>query len=222
MLFRKLSQVQLFVTPWTQHDRLLCPSLSPWICSDSCPLSQWCHPIISFSVTPFSCPQPFPASGSFPLSQFFMSGIQNIGASTSASVLPKNIQDWFPLGLTGLISLKFKGLSRVFSNTIVQRHQFFSVQLSLWYNSHIHTWLEKTIALTRWTFVGKVISLFFNMLFRFVIAFLPRSKHLSISWKHSPSAVILQIQKYIKKKKKCLSLFPHLFAMKWWDRMPLS
>ena len=208
MLFRKLSQVQLFVTPWTQNDRLPCPSLSPWVCSNSCPQSQWCHPIISSSVTPFSCPQPFPASGSFPLSQFFMLGIQNIGTSTSASALSKNILDWFPLGLTGLISLKFKRLSRVFSNTIVQRHQLFHVQLSLWHNSHIHICLEKTIALTRWTFVGEVISLFYNMLFRFVIAFLPRSKHLSISWKHSPSAVILQIQKYIKKKKNVSHSFP--------------
>ena len=123
--------------------------------------------------------------------------------------------------ITGLISLKSKGLSRVFSNTTVQRHQFLGAQLSLWYNSHIHTWLGKTIALTRWTFVGKVRSLFFNMLYRCVIAFLPRSKHLSISWKHSPSAVILQIQKNIQKKKS-LSLFPRPFAMKWWDRMPLS
>ena len=94
------------------------------------------------------CLQSFPASGSFPVSQFFKSGGQSIGVSASASVLPMNIQDWFPLGLTGLISLQFKGLSRVFSNTTVRKHQFFSAQLSLWYNSHVHTWLlEKWIHL---------------------------------------------------------------------------
>ena len=96
------------------------------------------------SVIPFSsCPQAFPASGSFPMSQFFASGGQSIGVSASTSVLPMNIQDWFPLGLTGLISLLSKGLSRVFSNTTVQKHQFFGVQLSLWSNSHIHTWLQE-------------------------------------------------------------------------------
>ena len=98
-----------------------------------------------------------------------------------------NTQDWIPLGWTGLISLQSKGLSRVFSNTTVQKHQFFSTQLSLWSNSHIHTWLlEKTIALTRWTFVSKVMSLLFNMLSRFVIIFLPRSKRFLISWLQSP------------------------------------
>ena len=96
------------------------------VCSDSCPLSQWCHPTVSSSVALFtSCLQSFPASGSFPMSQFFESGGQSTGASASASVVPKNVQDWFPLGLTGLISLQSKGLSRVFSNTTVQKHQFF-------------------------------------------------------------------------------------------------
>ena len=144
-----------------QHTRPPCPSPSPRACSNSCPLSRWCHPTISSSVAPFSsCFQSFPASGSFLLSQLFVSGDQSIGASASASVLPMNIQDWFSLGLTGLMSLLSKGLSRVFSNTTVQRHQFCSVQPSLWSNSHIHTWLlEKNIALTRWTFVGKVMSL---------------------------------------------------------------
>ena len=124
-----------------QHARLPCPSLSPRVCSNSCLLSQWCRPTISSSVIPFSsCLQSFQASGSFPLSQFFASGDQSIGASASASVLPMNIQDWFPLGLIALISLS-KGLSRVFSNTTVQKHHFFSIQLSLWSNSHIHTWL---------------------------------------------------------------------------------
>ena len=102
----------------------------------------WCHPTISPSVVPFSsCLQSFPGSRSFSVSEFFMSGGQNIGASASALVLPMNIQDWSPLGWTGWISLQSKGLSRVFSNTTVQKHQFFSAQLSLWSNSHIHTWL---------------------------------------------------------------------------------
>ena len=127
-----------------QHTRLPCPSLPPRACSDSCPLSWWCHPTISSPVIPFfSCLQSFPASGSFQMSQLLAWGDQSVGVSTSASVLMMNIQDWFPLGLTGLI-LQSKGLSRVFSNTTVQKHQFFGPQSSLWSNSHIHTWpLEK-------------------------------------------------------------------------------
>ena len=125
-----------------QHARPPCPSPIPGACSNSCPLSQWCHPIISSSVVPFSsCLQPFPASGSFEMSQFFASGGQSIRTSASASVIPMNIQDWSPLGWTGWISLQSKGLSRVFSNTTVQKYQFFSAQLYLWSNSHIHTWL---------------------------------------------------------------------------------
>ena len=124
-----------------QHARLPCPSPTPGACSDSSPSSRWWHPIISSSVIPFSsCLQSCPTSGSFPVSHFFTSGGQSIGVSASASVLPMNIQDWFPLGLSGLISWKSKGLSRVFSNITVQKHQFFSTQLSLWSNSHIHTW----------------------------------------------------------------------------------
>ena len=119
-----------------QQARLLCPSPSLRVCSNSCPLSQWHHPTISSSVIPFSsCLQSFPVSGSFPMSQLFISGGQSIGASASASILPVNIQDWLPLGLTGLITLQSKRLSRVFSNTTVQKHQFFSAQLSLWSNS---------------------------------------------------------------------------------------
>ena len=125
-----------------QHTRLPYPPLSHGVCSNSCTVSRWCHPTISSSVVPFSsCLQSFPASGSFPVSQFFTSGGQSIGASASALLLLMNIQDWFPLGWTSLISLKSKGLSRVFSNTTVQKHQFFDAQLSLWSNSHIHTWL---------------------------------------------------------------------------------
>ena len=123
-----------------QHTRFPCPWPTPGTCSNSCPSSQWFHPTISSSVVPFfSCLQPFPASGYFPMNQFFASGGHSIGGSASASVLSMNIQDWFPLGLTGSISFPPKGLSRVFFNTTGQQHQFFSTQLSLWSNSHIHT-----------------------------------------------------------------------------------
>ena len=123
-----------------KHARLPCPSPTPGASSNSYPLSQWCHPTISSSIIPFSsCLQSFPASGSFLMSQLFTSGSQGIGALASGSVIPMNIQDWFPLGLTGLISLQSKVLSRVFSNTTVQKHQFFTTQASLWSNSHIHT-----------------------------------------------------------------------------------
>ena len=128
-----------------QHARPPCPSPTPGACSNSCPFSRWCHPTISSSVVSFSsCLQSFPASGSFQRSQLFEWGGQSIGVSASTSVLPKNTQDWSPLGWTGWISLQSKGLSRVFSNTTVQKHQFFGTQLSLSSNSHIHTWpLEK-------------------------------------------------------------------------------
>ena len=120
--------------PWMA--RLPCPSPTSGACSNSCPLSRWCHQIISSSVVPFSSRlQSFPASGSFQMSQLFPSG----GQSTGASVLPMNIQDWSPLGWTRWISLQSKGLSRVFSNTTVQKHQFLSTQLFIWSNSHIHT-----------------------------------------------------------------------------------
>ena len=122
-----------------QHTRPPCPSPTPRVHPNSCPLSGWCHPTISSSVVPFSsCPQSFPASGSFQMSQPFTTGGQSIGVSASASVLPMNTQDWSPLGWTGLISLQSKGLSRVFSNTAVQKHQFFGTQLSLQSNSNIH------------------------------------------------------------------------------------
>ena len=200
--------------PGQQHTRLPSPSPSPGACSNWCPSSQWCHPTISSSVIPFSsCLQSFPASRSFPVSQFFPSGGQSIGALASTSVLPKNIQDWFLLGLTGLISLQSKGLSRVFSNITVQKHQLFTIQPSLATHSSVlawripgtrepgglpsmgshkvgHDWSDlaaaaaaaafftvqlsysymttrKTIALTKWTFIGKVMSLLFNMLSSF-------------------------------------------------------
>ena len=168
-----------------QHSRIPCLSPSSGACSNSCPLGRWWHPAISSSIPFSSHLQSFPASGFFQMSQFFASGGQSIGASASASVLPMNIQNRFPLGWTGWISLQSKGLSRVFSNIAFQKHQFFGAQPSLWSNSH----------LTIWTFVSKVISVLFNMLSRFVIAFLPRSKHLLISWLLSPSSVILEPHK---------------------------
>ena len=125
----------------SQHTRPPCPSPTPRVHPNSCASSQWCHPAISFSVIPFSfCPQSLPASGSFPMSQLFAWGGQSIGVSASASVLPMNTQDWSPSEWTGWISLKSNGLSRVFSNTTVQKHQFFSAQLSSQSKSHIHTW----------------------------------------------------------------------------------
>ena len=126
------------------HTRPPCPSPTPGVYSNSCPSSQWCHPAISSSVVPFSsCPQSLPASQSFPMSQLFTWGGQSIGVSALASVFPKNIQDWSPLEWTSWISLQFKGLSRLFSNTTVQRHQFFGAQLSSQSNSHIHTWPQE-------------------------------------------------------------------------------
>ena len=125
-----------------QHARLPCPSPTPGVHANSCPLSRWCHPAISSSVVPFSsCPQSLPASESFSMSQLFTSGSQSIGVSASTSVLSMNTEDWSPLGWTGWMSLLSKGLSRVFSNTTIQKHQFFGAQLSLWSNSHICTWL---------------------------------------------------------------------------------
>ena len=166
-----------------QHARPPCPSPTPRVHSDSRPSSQWCHPAISSSVVPFpSCPQSLPASESFPMSQLFTWGGQSTGVSILASFLPKNTQDWSPLEWTGWISLQSKGLSRVVSKhhsskaSILQHSAFFTVQLS-----HPYMTTGKTIALTRWTFVGKVMSLLFNILSRLVITFLPRSKHLLIS-----------------------------------------
>ena len=165
---------------WLQHARPPWPSPDLRIYSNSCPLCWWYHVAISSSTIPFSsCLQSFPASGSFPMNQFFPLGGQSIGVSASVSVLPMNIKDWFPLGWTSLISLQPKGLSRVFFNTTVQKHQFAGALLSSQCNSHIHIWLlEKSVALTKWIFVNKVKFLLFNILSILVIAFLPRSKGL--------------------------------------------
>ena len=127
-----------------QHTRPPCSSPTPWVHPNSFPLNRWCHPTISSSVIPVSsCLPSFPASGSFPMSQLFTSCGQTMGVSASTPVLPMNTQDWCPLGLTGWISLLSKGLSRVFSNTTVQKHQFFRAQLSSQSNSHIHTWPQE-------------------------------------------------------------------------------
>ena len=207
--------VQIPVTPWTVA--LQAPLSSPsfqsllkFMSIESVILSN--HLIL---CCPFSsCLQSFPASGSFPMSWLLASGGQSIGVSTSASVLPMNIQDWFPLGLTGLISLQSKGLSRAFSSTTVRKHQF--LVFSLLYGPTLTSIQDywKPIALTIWTFVGRVISLLFNMLSRCVIAFLPKSKCLLILWLQSPSTVILEPKKI---KSVTDSIASHLFAMKWWD-----
>ena len=141
VVVQSLSSVLLFVTPWTAVHQVLLSSTIFWICSNSYALSQWCYlTILSYAIPFFFYLQSFPASGSFPMSELFASG-QSIGASASASILPLNIQDWFPLGLIGLISLLSKGLSRVFSSSTVRKYHFFGAQPSLWSNSHIWTWL---------------------------------------------------------------------------------
>ena len=200
-----------------QHARLPCPSPTPRACSNSCPSSRWYHSITSSSVPFFSCPQYFPASGSFPVSRLFSSGGQSIGASASASVLSMNIQDGFPLGLTGFYFLAVQGtlkslLQHHSSKALILQHSaFFIVQLS-----HPYVTTGKIIALIIWTFVGRMMSMLFNMLSRFVIASLLRSKHLLISWLKSPSAVTLEPK---KRKSVTVFIFPCLFAMKWWDHV---
>ena len=196
-----------------QHTRLPCP-LSPRVCSNSCPLSLWCHPTISSFVAPFSsCPQSLTASGSFRMSQLFTSGGQSIGAGASASSISPSSE------YLGLISssIDFDLLAfQIILKSLLQHHNlkasvlwssaFFMVQLS-----HPYMIAGKTIALTRWTFVGKVMSLLFNMLSRFVIAFLSRSKPLLISWLQSPFAVILE-----PKKIKSVSTFSPIY-LPWSD-----
>ena len=177
---QSFKHVQLFATTWTAACQ------APLSITNSQSLLKLTH---IESVMPSNhltlcrplllLPSVFPAPESFPVSQFFILGDQSVGVSASSSVLPMNIQGWYPLGCTGWISLQSKRLSRVFSNTIVQRHQFLGTELSSQSNSYIHTW---PLSLTSWNFVGKVMSLLLNMLSRLVITFLPRSKHLLISW----------------------------------------
>ena len=202
-----------------QHIRPLCPPLSPGIWSNFCALSQRCYLTISSSVVPFSsCLQSFPVSESFPVSRLFAAGGQNIGALTSVSVLPMKIQNWFPLGLTALISLQgiLEGLLQHHNSKVnVLWHSAFFMVYKL---SHSYVTTEKITALTSRTFVGKMMSPLLNTLSWFVIAFLPRRKHLLISWLQS-SAVILEPKKI---KSVTVSIFPHLFTMKWWDQLPWS
>ena len=194
IVVQSLSCIWLFVTPWPATCQASPPSLSPRVCSDSCPLSWLCYLTISSSAALFSfCLQSFPASGSFQMNQLFSSGGQNIAVSASTSVLPMNTQDWCPLGWTGWISFQSKGLSKSLLQhnsskaSILRCSAFFIVQLS-----HPYMNTGKTIAITRQTFVGKVMSLLFNMLSRLGITFLPKSKCLLISWLLWPSAVILE------------------------------
>ena len=201
-----------------------CPSPTPIVYSNSCPLSRCCHPTISSSVIPFSFRlQSSPASGSFQMSQFFASGGQSIGVSASTSVLPMNTQDWSPFRMDWLDLFAVQGTlksllqhhsSKAPIGAILQRSDLFIVQLS-----HPYVTTGKIIALTRRTFVGKVMSLLFNMLSMLVITFLPRSKHLLISWLQSSSAVILDPRKI---KSATVSTFLYLFAMNWWNWMPWS
>ena len=195
-----------------------CPSPTPRVHPNPCPSSWWCHPTISSPVVPFSfCPQSLPASGSVPMSQLFASGSQSIGVPASTSVLPMSTQDSSPLGWTGWISLQSKGLSRVFSNTTVQKHQFIGTQLTVQL-SHPYITTGKITAFTRRTFVGKVMYLLFNMLSRLVITFLPRSKRRLISWLQSPFAVILEPRKI--KSATLSTVSPSI--CQWWDWMPWS
>ena len=202
---QSLSHVQVFAIPWTiprQASLSITNSKNlPKLMSIESVMPSnhliLCHPLLLL-------PSILPASGSFLPSQFFASGGQSIGVSASASVLSMNIQDRFPLGWTDWIFLQSKRLSRVFSNTTLQKHQFFGAQLSL-FNSHPYMTTGKTTALTRQTFAGKVMSLLFNRLSRLVRAFLSRSKSLLISWLCSPSAVILETKKIVCH---CLHCFP--------------
>ena len=177
-----------------QHARPPCPSPTPRVYSNSSPSSQWCHLTIILCRPLLLCLQSFPASGPFPVSRHFTSGGQSIRASAAASVLPMNIQDWFKINWFDLLAVQetLKSFLQHHSSkaSILQCSAFFTVQLS-----HPYMTTGKTIALTRWTFVDKVISLLFNMLSRLVITFLPRSKRLFISWLQSPSAVILEPKK---------------------------
>ena len=182
------------MTPWTvarQVSISITDSLSLLKLMSSEPMTLSKHLILYCPL--FLLPSIFPRIRVFPVSWFFASGSQTIGALASPSVLPINIQDWFLLGLAGLIFLQSKGLSRVFYNTTVQKHQFFGAQLSLWSNSHIHTWLlEKSSFGLDGPLSVKLMTLLFNTLSRLVTAFLRRSKCLLISWLQSPSEVILE------------------------------
>ena len=203
-----------------EHARPPCPTPTPGVYPNTCPLSRWCHPTISSSVFPFSsCPQSFPASGSFQMSQLFASGGQSIGVSASTSVLPINTQKLISFRMDWLDLLAVQGTLK----SLLQHHTSKAsiLQCSAFFisNSHPYMTTGKTIASTRRTFVDKVMSLLFNMLSRLVITFLQRSKRILISWLQSPYAVILE------PPQNSLTLFPlspHLIPMRWWDQMPWS
>ena len=221
MLFglAQFSHPVMYNSLWThglQHARLPCSSPTPGAYKNSCLSSQWYHPTIASSVVPISSHlQSLPASGSFPRSHFFAWGGQSTGVSASASVLPVDTQDSFRMDWLDLLEVwgSLKSLLHHHSSkaSIFLCSAFFTVQLS-----HPYMTTGKTIALTRRTLIDKVMSLLFNMLSRLVITFLPRSKRLLISWLQSPSAVILEPP---KKSQPLFPLFPHVFAMKWWDRI---
>ena len=217
---QSLSRVRLFSTPWIAarqaslfitNSRSLLKLMSIKSVMPSSHLIL-CHP---FS----SCPQSLPASKSFPMSQLFAWGGQSTGVSALASFLPRKSDGWSPSEWIDWISLQSKGLSRVFSNTTVQKHQFFGTQPSSQSNSHPYMTTGKTIALTRRTLVGKVTSLLLNMLSKLVTTFLPRSKCLLISWLQSPSAVILEPRKI---KSDTVSTVSPSISHVWWDQMPWS
>ena len=183
ILVQSLNRVRLYATPWTAACQASPSITNSWSLLKFMSIELVMPSNHLILCCPLLLPSIFPSIRVYSKSRIFASGGQSIGASASALVLPVNIQDWLALGLTGLISLQSKGLLRVFSNTTGQKQQFFGTQLSLWSNSHIHTWLlEQTIALTIWTSVNKPMSLLFNMLSRLVIVFLLRSKRLLISW----------------------------------------
>ena len=211
---QSLSHIRLCVLPWTTALQASQSTTNSWSFSNSCPLSRWCHPTISSSAIPFSsCLQSFLNSGSFPISQFFASGGQSISPSNEYSGLISFRIDWLDLhAVQGTLKSLLQHHSS--KTSILQCSAFFIVQIS-----HPHVTTRKTIALTRQTFVGKVMSLLFNMLSRLVIAFLPRTKRRLISWLHSPSAVTLE-PKIIKSV--TVSIVPHLFSMKGWNKMPWS
>ena len=203
--------------PGLKHARLSYPLLSPRVCYDSCQLSWWCYLTTSSSVTPFFYLQSLPASG-FPVSQLFTLGSQNIGTTASASILPMNIRCWFPLRLTGLISLLSKGLSKEFSLAL-QFKSISSLVLSLLYGptlTSVHDyWKDYGLDFDIQTFDSKVMSLLFNKLSRLLIAFLPRSKHLLITW-----LPVTICSDFGAQENKICHCFHFFLRMKWWDLMP--
>ena len=208
LVVQSLSRIWLSATSWTTACQAVLSFTISWRLLKFYNYLILCHP---FS----SCLQSFPASRSFPMSQLFASGDQSIGDSASASVLPMSILGWFPLGLTGLISWLSKGLSRVFSSTTFQKHQFFHTQpFFIVHFSHPYMTTEKTTALTIQAFVSKVMSLFFNMLFRFVTAFFSKEKE---SFSVMATVTIHSDFGHQENKVSLLALFPYLFVTKWWD-----